>query len=216
MGTKTHAKSHATGLWRNLTMAVSLSATLALLGNAALAAPKDAENFVRERGAEAIAVLNKPGLTDQEYAKEFLAFVDRSFDVPAMAQFALGVYWRQATAPQREEFVKLYKVYFINTYSQRFRTFSGERFDVLGVRPVNGTENLVQSRIVRPAAAQPITIEWHVREQGGQQRVVDLIIEGLRLGITLRDEFSALVQRGGLDNLLKALRDKNLTFNRGV
>ena len=197
-------------------VAASLTLILGFTSIDALAAPKDAENFVRERGAEAIAVLSKPGLTDQEYAREFVAFVDRSFDAPAMAQFALGIYWRQANETQRAEFVKLYRDYFINTYSQRFRQFSGERFDVLGVRAVNATENLVQSRIVRPAQAQPISIEWHVREAAGQQRVVDLIIEGLRLGITLRDEFSAIVQQGGLDGLFKALRDKNLTFNRGA
>ena len=199
-----------------LLAAAAVVASLGLTSFQALAAPKDAENFVRERGAEAIAVLSRPGLTDQEYAREFVAFVDRSFDVPAMAQFALGIYWRQATAPQREEFTKLYKDYFINTYSMRFRQFSGERFDVLGVRAVNTTENMVQSRIVRPAQAQPINIDWHVREAAGQQRVVDLIIEGLRLGITLRDEFTAVVQQGGLDALFKALRDKNLAFNRGV
>ena len=196
--------------------AVALLASLGLTSTGAFAAPKDAENFVRERGAEAITVLSKPGLTDQEYAREFVAFVDRSFDAPAMAQFALGIYWRQATEAQRAEFVKLYRDYFINTYSQRFRRFSGERFDVLGVRAVNATENLVQSRIVHSAQAQPINIEWHVREAAGQQRVVDLIIEGLRLGITLRDEFSAIVRQGGLDGLFKALRDKNLTFNRGA
>jgi phospholipid transport system substrate-binding protein len=197
-------------------LAAALVASLGLAGGAAVAAPKDAENFVRERGAEAIALLSRPGLTDQQYAQEFVAFVDRSFDVPAMAQFALGFYWRQANEAQRAEFVKLYKEYFINTYSQRFRQFSGERFDVLGVRAVNGTENLVQSRIVRPAAAAHIDIEWHVREQAGQQRVVDLIIEGLRLGITMRDEFGAIALRGGLDAVFTALRDKNLQFNRGV
>jgi phospholipid transport system substrate-binding protein len=197
-------------------LAAALVASLGLAGGAAVAAPKDAENFVRERGAEAIAVLSKPGLTDQQYAQEFVAFVDRSFDVPAMAQFALGLYWRQTSEAQRAEFVKLYKEYFVNTYSQRFRQFSGERFDVLGVRTVNGTENLVQSRIVRPAAAAPINIEWHVREQAGQQRVVDLIIEGLRLGITMRDEFGAIAQRGGLDAVFTALRDKNRAFNRGA
>mgnify|MGYP006274083993 CR=1 FL=1 len=181
----------------------------------ALAAPKDAENFVRDRGAEAIATLAKK-LPDAEYMKEFNSFVDKSFDVPAMAQFALGTYWRQANDAQKQEYVGLYRTYFVNTYAQRFRAYTGEKLEVTGTRPVTATENLVQTRIVRPTG-QPILIDWHVREEAGQQKVVDLLIEGLRLGVTMRDEFSGVIQRGGgLDALLRALKDSNANFKLGA
>lgn len=179
----------------------------------ALATPKDAETFVRERGAAAIGVLSMTGLNDRQYLREFETFVEAAFDVPAMAQFALGTYWRVATADQREEYVHLYKQYLVGTYARRFKQYAGEKFEVTGARPINGAENLVQSRIMRPAAA-PIAIEWHVREQAGQQKVVDIVIEGLRLGVTLRDEFSGVIRAGGnsLDALFRALRERNATF----
>lgn len=179
------------------------------------AGTREAEAFVRQRGADAIKVLSTPGINDQQYLREFNDFVDKSFDVPAMAQFALGVYWRQANEQQRAEYVKLYKDYFVGTYAARFRTFSGENFDVLGARAINETESLVQSRIVRPGNQAPINVEWHVRENS-QPKVVDMIIEGLRLGVTLRDEFSGVIQSGGLDALFKALRERNAKFALGA
>ena len=111
--------------------------------------------------------------------------------------------------------MKLYKDYFVGTYAARFRTFSGENFDVLGARAINETESLVQSRIVRPGNQAPINVEWHVRENS-QPKVVDMIIEGLRLGVTLRDEFSGVIQSGGLDALFKALRESNAKFALGA
>lgn len=203
--------------WRRVGLAVAAALTaLSIAGGPALAAPKDAENFVRDRVTEAISVLSKPGLSDQLFLREFNSFIDKSFDVPAMAQFALGVHWRAATPEQREEYVKLFKGYFVGTYAPRFRQYTGEQFTILGTRLVNATETLVQTRIVRPNNAQPINIEWHVREQGSDAKVVDLIIEGLRLGVTLRAEFSGVIKSGGgLDALFKALRDKNLTLNFG-
>lgn len=189
---------------------------VSMTAGSAMAAPRDAENFVRMRGDEAVAMLAKK-LPDADYMREFNAFVDRTFDVPAMATFALGVYVRQATGAQKQEYTGQYSTYFINTYAQRFRQYSGERFEVTGSRPVNPTENLVQSRIVRPAGAAPIVIEWHVREEAGQQRIVDLLIEGLRLGVTMRDEFGGVIQRGGgIDGLLRALKNNNANFKLGA
>lgn len=181
----------------------------------AQAGTREAEAFVKQRGADAIKVLSTPGLTDQQYMREFNDFVDKSFDVPAMAQFALGVYWRQANEQQRTEYLKLYRDYFVGTYAARFRTFSGEAFEVTGTRAINETESLVQSRIVRPGNQAPINVDWHVRENSAP-KVVDMIIEGLRLGVTLRDEFSGVIQSGGLDALFRALRERNAKFALGA
>lgn len=192
-----------------------LATALFLLVAPAEAGTREAEAFVKERGADAIKVLSTRGLTEQRYVREFYDFVDKSFDVPAMAQFALGVHWRQATEQQRAEYVTLYKDYFVGTYAARFRTFSGENFEVTGARAINDTESLVQSRIIRPGNQAPITVEWHVREQNSP-KVVDMTIEGLRLGVTLRDEFAGVIQSGGLDALFKALRERNAKFGIGA
>ena len=193
------------------------AAAVALLLSAgpANAGTREAEAFVKQRGADAIKVLSTPGLTDQQYMREFNDFVDKSFDVPAMAQFALGVYWRQANEAQRAEYLKLYRDYFVGTYAARFRTFSGENFEVMGARAINETESLVQSRIVRPGNQAPINVDWHVRENSSP-KVVDMIIEGLRLGVTLRDEFSGVIQSGGLEVLFRALRERNAKFALGA
>ena len=52
--------------------------------------------------------------------------------------------------------------------------------------------------------------------ENSQPKVVDMIIEGLRLGVTLRDEFSGVIQSGGLDALFKALRERNAKFALGA
>ena len=180
---------------------------LVLWAGAVPADERAAEEFVRVKGDEAIAIVSDGSLSAEQFKSEFRDFVEAGFDVPVVGRFALGPYWRAATDAQKDAYQAAFFDYIVDTYAARFQQYAGETLAVDGARAVNDTEALVSSQIVRPEAAN-INIDWHVRFANGEYRIIDIIIEGLRLGLTLREQFSSVIRAGGgdLDILIQDLR----------
>jgi phospholipid transport system substrate-binding protein len=105
--------------------------------------------------------------------------------------------------------MKALEDYIVRIYSQRFNEYSGEQFKVLKTTP-QGEEAFVNSQIIRPSGGPPVKVDWRLKKEGSGYKIVDVIIEGISMVTTQRDEFSAVIQRNGgqLDGLTKALREK--------
>ena len=192
--------------------AASLAGALlfvSLYAPTAAADAAEAESFVRALADDATALLSNPELTDEQQISEFRSLIEDRFDVPVVGRFALGPYWRAASESQRSEYLTVFLDYIVSTYALRFRQFSDETLQVNGSREINEMEAIVSSVIVRPAA-EDIFVDWHVRNTNAGYKVIDVLFEGLRLALTLRDEFSTVIRAGGgdLGVLIENLRDR--------
>jgi phospholipid transport system substrate-binding protein len=145
-----------------------------------------------------------------EREAKFHELVDEAFDVPAIARFVLGPYWHTATDAQREEFPKLFEAYIVHVSAVRFGGYSGEQMKVTGSRP-EGDKTVVRSQIVRVGNAPPVNADWRVVKTDRGLKIVDVIVEGVSLTVTEREEFSSVIQRGGgqIEVLLRELRERN-------
>ena len=199
---------HTTG-WRWLLGPLCLAAVLtSTLATDAAADAAGATSFVGARAQEAIAILRDPSLTAAEFQSEFRSFVEEAFDVTVVGRFAVGPYWRSASPEQRVRYQAVFLDYMVNTYAATFRRYSNERLEISGARVLGENDTLVSTAIVREAGAD-IAVDWHVREtRDGSYKIIDILPEGLRLGLTLRDQFSAILRAGGgdLDVLIEDLR----------
>lgn len=183
-----------------LAMAVSAGATAR--------AADGADAFIRDMGKEAIETLTIQSLDDKERERRFRSILNRAFDMPVIARSTLGQYWRVATPDQRKEYVRLFEDFVVLAYASRFKEYSGESFKVGQMRTLNDREKLVNSQIVRPSQP-PVVVQWRVRS-GNDLKIVDVIVEGISMLVTHRDEFAAVIQQNGgkLDGLLADLRKK--------
>ena len=175
-----------------------------------LAASADGEaarNFVRGLADEAIAIVSAPDLSRAQFEAEFSRFIDEGFNTQVVGRSALGRYWRVANEEQRVAYQDAFFGYIVETYASRFKQYAGESFEVTGVREINEAEAIVSSVIVRPESTD-VAVDWHVLRSGDEYQIVDVIIEGLRIGITLRDQFSAAIRANGgsIDHLIEELR----------
>jgi len=142
-------------------------------------------------------------------AKFLSPVLQQDFDIPGMARFVLGPYWRVASEPEKQEFSQLFEDYIVRIYSQRFAPSHGEALEVTGSR--SGPEGaIVTSEIVRPAGGRPIKVEWRLGTRDGLYKVDDVIIDGVSMGASERTEFASLIQRGGgqVQGLLAMMRDR--------
>lgn len=187
---------------------IALSAMLQFGAGAALAAGPD--EFIRDMARRAIDSLAGQEISIAERERRFRDVIRRAFDMPTVARFALGRHWRTATNKERHEYVGLFEDYIVKMYSVRFRvrSGSGKNFRVGKVLVINKLDTLVLSEIVRPIG-RPIKINWRVRGND-DYRIVDVIVEGISMGITQRDEFASVIRSTGgkVEGLLAALRKK--------
>jgi phospholipid transport system substrate-binding protein len=161
------------------------------------APPTDANAFVSDLLSKALQSLADKSLTDEQREKQFRTMLDAKFDMPRISRFVLGRYWTTASEQDRQNFQKLFEDYVVRAYSARFSQYSGEQVKVVGSRPESETVTLVTSQIIRPNGAPPAKIDWRVRKQDNQLRIVDIDVEGVSMLVTQREEFGSVIQRSG-------------------
>jgi phospholipid transport system substrate-binding protein len=173
-------------------------------------AQSGASAFVQKLGERAILELTDKSVSDNERVKRMRALLTESFDVPAVSQFVLGTYWRQATEQERQEFMKLYSVVVAHTYAGLFKKYSGEKFQVQRERPLDDDTTVVYGQILQPAGGEPVAIEMTVKKENGGYKAVDIKVEGISMPLTHRKEYASVIQRnrGQVSALLKILKQK--------
>lgn len=178
----------------------------------AYTAPAQAANpqdFVQNMGDKAFASLSEEGLSRDQRTERFRGLLNEAFDLPRIARFTLGRYWRTATDEEKTEFIALFEKFVIQAYSNRFQDMSGQKLNVINAREVSASQALVLSEIEIPGKA-PVKINWRVRSKDDAHKIVDVLVQGISMSVTQRDEFAAVIRKTGgkVDGLIKALRRK--------
>ena len=167
------------------------------------------EEFVRETGTRVLSSLGEEGLDTTEHTRRFRNFLNEVFDLPAITRFVLGRYWRTASDEEKAEFSSLFEKYLVQAYANRFRDLSDKKLDVLRSEELTGGQTLVMSEI-EAGGSSPVKVNWRIRGANQQFKITDVVVEGVSMSVTQRDEFASVIgQSGGrIDGLLRILRKK--------
>jgi len=188
-------------------------AVVAALGLAALPGagaraqtdPQGAAQFIQWMAEQALTTLRTPGVTLEQREANFRQLMRTGFDIEFIGRFVLGRAYQGATAEQRSDYHQLFGEYLVKTYSRRLGGYSGETFTIVGAQPAGDQDALVRTRIDRPSGP-PIMADWRVRVIGNQFKIIDVMVEGVSMALTQRQDFAAVVQNGGLGALNAQLR----------
>jgi phospholipid transport system substrate-binding protein len=186
-----------------------LLAVILSLAAAPARAADDSAGFIADLGQRTIKVLASK-LSEGEREAQFRAIFDEGFDVPAISRFVLGQYWRTASEAQRQDFIALFEAYVVHAYAVRFNEYGGQQLQVVAARAEGDDSSLVQSRIAQPNGAPPLKVDWRVGKSAKGFKINDVVVEGVSMAVTQRQEFASVIQRNGgqIDALLKLLREK--------
>ena len=187
-------------------------APLALLlggGSARAAVSADAaQQMIEEVGAEVLTVLRDPALDNQQKFDRLVVLLDGPIDLEIIARLILGRHWRSASETQRAEYIELFRAFALDNLASRLHVYDGQDFEIVGARAVNERDAVVATRVTG-AGRQPLKVDWRVRDRGnGDLVAIDVVIEGVSLIVTQRSEFSAVIERSGIDGLLAELRQR--------
>lgn len=190
--------------WAAAALPATSTATSAY--SAAQATP--AGKFIQSLGDRAIAVIADAKNSHQQRAEKFRDILQDTFDLPTIGRFVIGRYWMSATPEQQKEYLRLFGDLVIKSYGDRLTLYTGEGFVVTSVRPESERDTIVTSQITHPDGSQPTSIDWRVRQKEGKLGVIDVMVEGVSLSVTQRQEYAAVVQNNGgqIEGLLSVMR----------
>ena len=189
-----------------------LLAGCALLAGAvpALAAPPstDPDAFIARLGERTFAMLARPGATPDQRFDAVAGLFDEAVDVDLVARLVLGRHWRDMSADQRAEYLRLFRSYTRDGLARRFTAYAeGGRLTLTGSRAVGEGDTLVGTRILLAGGRPPVNVDWRVRDTGGGRLVVvDVVAEGVSMLVTNRSQFDAVVNSRGIEGLLAQMR----------
>jgi len=152
--------------------------------------------FIDGMVGEAIHTLRDPTLADAQRGARLGTLLTRDFDIPRVARFVLGRYWRTASEDERRDFARLFQQWVVRTYTARLEHYSNETVRVTGARPEGDSDAVVSSEIVH-SSGPPTRVAWQVSRRNGAWRVVDVDVEGVSMALTERDEIAATIERAG-------------------
>ena len=192
---------------------VCLGAGLALAAvSAAQGQPDSSETrFIRSMGDRAIALLASRSISAEQRSAGFADLLTSGFDLDYIGRFVLGRYWKSASPAQRDAYLPLFRRYVIATYASRLQGYSGETFQIVSQRAAGTRDVIVRTRISKPGGGAMIDADWRVRNVDGTPQVIDVMVEGISMAITQRQEFSSVIRRKGMDGLIADLRARTAT-----
>jgi len=168
----------------------------------------DADLFMSQLWGQTVEVLSKK-VPRAERLTRFRQLFQADFDVPGIARFVLGRYWRSATEQEQQEFLKLFEDYVVFVYGTRLSSFNGETFKLRGSR-TDASGTIVSTDIISANGDAPIKVDWRLITDHGAFKINDVIIEGISMLATQRSEFASVIQRHGgqVGGLLELMRER--------
>jgi len=170
--------------------------------------PARAATFIQATGEDLVRVINSPAAVEQR-RQQVATILRRAVDIEGTGRFILGRWWRQASAAEQQEYLRLFEEVLIRNLASRFGEYQGVTFALGRSQQRTEDDALVTTIVQRPGSAA-FNLDWRVADVNGQPRIVDLVAEGASLRLTQRSEYSAVIQRGGnqVSALLAAMRQQ--------
>lgn len=172
----------------------------------------DPTSFINHFAEVGIDDILSADINEADKTERFRDLFNEGFDIPAVGRFVLARNWRRANDTEKQEFVALFEDVIVYTWSRRFSKYDGQTIDVRGTTPDGETGTLVDSAIV-DSNGESVSVQWRLRQREEGLRIVDIIVEGVSMAITYRQEYASVIrQRGGLNGLLALLRQQVSAF----
>jgi phospholipid transport system substrate-binding protein len=165
--------------------------------------------FIRRSGEELSSIMTK-GETTEVRRRLLQPFIDRVVDVDAIARFCLGRHWKQATAVEQQDYLRVFHAVLTNAVLVRLGDYEHNEVRVNVARPDMRDGSILVATIVERTGAAPARVTWAVSPNADNPRIIDLIAEGVSLRITVRSDYDAFLVRHGnnIEALIAALRQQ--------
>ena len=154
----------------------------------------DPKQFIQEIVDEAKKILIETNTKEFKTTK-LSEMALRTVDIKGVAYYSLGHYRKELNDKQLKEYLTLFEKYFLKSFTSRLTDYSEPKIDVLSTEVLNPKYTIVKSVLLATDKRPAVNIEWRVYTKNPDKPLIrDLIIEGLSLARTQKEEFSSVIE----------------------
>ena len=149
-------------------------------------------------------------LSKEERIEELKKIAKDTVDIRGIGFYSLGSHRKGLSDEKKKEYSEVFENYFMTSFSSRLAEYSNPVIEVNSKEKINENYTLVSSTLVATEKRPAIKIEWRIYTKNPEKPLIrDLIIEGLSLARTQKEEFNSIIQSAGgdVDALLANLRN---------
>ena len=165
--------------------------------------------FVQSTVNRASEALNNKFSKEEKIAK-LKAIANETVDITGIGFYTLGSYRKNINDDQKKEYSNLFKQYFLKSFASRLAEYSNPEIEVLSKKKLNENYTMVGSVLVATEQRPEVKIDWRIYTKNPDNPLIrDLIIEGLSLVRTQKEEFSSIIQSndGDINALFSTLKE---------
>ena len=169
----------------------------------------DPKQFIQEIVDEVKKVLVETNSKEFK-TKKLSEMALKTVDIKGVAYYSLGNYRKELNDEQMKEYLSLFEKYFLKSFTSRLTDYSEPKIEVLSTEVLNPKYTIVKSLLLATNKKPAVNIEWRVYTKNPDKPLIrDLIIEGLSLARTQKEEFSSVIEanNGDITKLFITLKE---------
>ena len=169
----------------------------------------DPKQFISEIVDEAKKVLVDSNSKEFK-TKKLSEMALKTVDIKGVAYYSIGKYRKNLNEEQLNEYLSLFEKYFLKSFTSRLTDYSDPKIDVIGTEVLNPKYTIVKSVLLATDKKPEVKIEWRVYTKNPDKPLIrDLIIEGLSLARTQKEEFASVIEsnNGDVTKLFDTLKE---------
>ena len=165
--------------------------------------------FVQSTVNRASQALNDKS-SKEEKIQRLKDIAKETVDINGIGFYTLGSYRKEISNDQKKEYINLFEQYFLKTFASRLAEYSNPEIQVNSKEVLNKNYTMVSSILVATEQRPEVKIEWRIYTKNPESPMIrDLIIEGLSLARTQKEEFSSIIENneGDINALFETLKE---------
>ena len=184
----------------------------------AAAAPADgsagtARSVMEKVLGDVVAILRDTAVPRVEKGQKVRQIAYDVMDFQTLSRLTMAKHWRQISDVQQKEFIQEFRQHMSATYGKAIESYTDEEINISGDRGDANGDWTVQTRIVGKknggGSQEMAKVDYRLRQIDNRWRVIDVTIDGVSMVANFRAQFQDIMANGGIERLLKLLREKN-------
>ena len=170
---------------------------------------KDPSSLIKDIVNEASLILNSSDPVESKIIK-LNDIAERNVDISGIGMYALGKHKKLMSEDQKIKYKKLFKSYFLKSFSSRLVDYTDPKINVVSQKKINEKYTIVNSILEATSKRPQVKIDWRIYTKNPDKPLIrDLIVEGLSLARTQKEEFNSIIQNndGNINALFKTLEE---------
>ena len=176
------------------------------LANAYSSDPKQFISEIVEEAKKILVASNSKEVREKELSKMALKVAD----IKGIGFYTLGSYRKELSEEELKEYIKLFEKYFLKSFTSRLSDYSDPKIEVIEAEVLNPKYTIVKSVLLATDKKPEVKIDWRVYTKNPDKPLIrDLIVEGLSLARTQKEEFASVIQsnNGDVKKLFETLKN---------